>query len=169
MYVYISQNDIANRNIINTIQKFYVKVNSILYDFRNFPCDVKAKLLSTYCLDSYDSQLWNYSSIDVQYFYVAWRKTIIRRLWKLPNTTHYCLPLTIVFQLTLFLNSVVLKLFGHVLIVTTQLLKLLHYPLFPVVVLHLQITIDISVIHLTLALIFGGYHWMTLLNVSHCI
>ena len=37
-------------------------------------------------------------------------------------------PLTIVFQLTLFLNSGVLNLFGHVLklIVRTQLLKLLH-------------------------------------------
>ena len=46
---------------------------------------VKSKLLATYCLDLYGSQLWNYSSIDVQSFYVAWRKTI-RRLWKLPNT-----------------------------------------------------------------------------------
>ena len=54
-----------------------------MYDFGN----VQAKLLSTYCLDLYGSQLWNYSGIDVQSFYVAWRKTI-RRLWKLPNTTH---------------------------------------------------------------------------------
>ena len=61
-----------------------------------------------------------------------------------------------------------LNLFGHVLIVTTQLLKLLHYLLFPVVVLHLEITIDILVIGITLALIFGCYH-MKLLNVSHCI
>ena len=31
--------------------------------------------------------MWNYSKHDVNQFYVAWRKTI-RRLWKIPNTTH---------------------------------------------------------------------------------
>ena len=41
----------------------------------------------TYCLDLYGSRLWNYSKHDVNQFYVAWRKTI-RRLWKIPNTTH---------------------------------------------------------------------------------
>ena len=80
--VYIS-NDIANRNITSIIYKFYAKVNSVMYDFRNDLCHVKAKLLSTYCLHLYVSQLWNYSSIDAQSFYVAWRKTI-RCLWKLP-------------------------------------------------------------------------------------
>ena len=56
---------------------------------KNVPCHdshVKSKLLATYCLDLYGSQLWNYSRHDVQSFYVAWRKTI-RRLWKLPNTS----------------------------------------------------------------------------------
>ena len=38
--VHIS-NDIANRNIISIIHKFYTKVNSIMYDFRNIPCHVK--------------------------------------------------------------------------------------------------------------------------------
>ena len=28
-------NDIANRNITSIIHKFYAKVNSIMYDFRN--------------------------------------------------------------------------------------------------------------------------------------
>ena len=40
-----------------------------------------------------------------------------------------------------------------------------HYPQFSVVVLHLKITIDISVISITLALIFGCYHNMKLLNL----
>ena len=44
------------------------------YDFRNVPYNVKAKLLSTCCLDIYDSQLWNYSSTDEQSIYVAWRQ-----------------------------------------------------------------------------------------------
>ena len=78
---------ISNKSIASTVHKFYLKVNSVLYDFKNVPCHVKSRLLATYCLDLYGTQLWNYSSIDVQSFYVAWRKTI-RLLWKLPNTTH---------------------------------------------------------------------------------
>ena len=54
--VHIS-NDIANRNITSIIHKFYAKVNSIRYKFNNVPCHVKAKLLSTYYLDLYSSQL----------------------------------------------------------------------------------------------------------------
>ena len=84
-------NDITNRNIASSVHKYYARVNSLLCDFRNVPCHVKAKLLSTYCLDLYGSQLWNFTSIDVQSFFVAWRISI-RRLWKLPNTTH-CLLL----------------------------------------------------------------------------
>ena len=78
-------------------------MNSVLYDFKNVPCHVKSKFLATYCLDLYRSQLWNYSSIEVQSFYVAWRKTI-RRLGKLPNTIHCsllpsindCIPIGII-------------------------------------------------------------------------
>ena len=88
--VHIS-NDITNKNITSSVHKYYARVNSVLYDFRNVPCHVKAKLLSTYCLDLYGSQLWNFSSIEVQSLFVDWRKSI-RRLWKLPTTTH-CLLL----------------------------------------------------------------------------
>ena len=64
------------RNINGSVQKFYCKVNSVLYDFKDIPCDVKTRLLDTYCLDLYGLQLWNYSKHDVNHFYVAWRKTI---------------------------------------------------------------------------------------------
>ena len=47
--VHIS-NDIANRNITSITHKFYAKVNSIMYNYRNVPSHVKAKLLSIYCL-----------------------------------------------------------------------------------------------------------------------
>ena len=97
--------DISDKSIASTVHKFSGKVNSVLYDFKNVPSHVKSKLLATYCLDLYGSQLWNYSSIDVQSFYVAWRKTI-RRLWKLPNTTHCsllpsindCIPIEIILE-----------------------------------------------------------------------
>ena len=62
--VHIS-NDNASIHITSIVHKSYAKVNSILYDIKNVPCHVKAKLLSIYCLDLYGSQLWNYSSIDV--------------------------------------------------------------------------------------------------------
>ena len=84
-------NDITNRIITSSVHRYYARVNSVLYDFRNVPCHVKAKLLPTYCLDLYISQLWNFSNTDVQSFFVGWRKSI-SCLWKLPTTTH-CLLL----------------------------------------------------------------------------
>ena len=115
-------NEISNKSIASTVHTFYGKVNSVLYDFENVPCHVKSKLLVTYCLDLYRSQLWNYSSIDVQSLDVAWRKTI-SRLWKLPNTTHCSLlpSMNDCIQSKLFLNSDVQSLSGQVLIVLTQL------------------------------------------------
>ena len=37
--------DISNKSIASTVHKFYGKVNSVLYDFKNVPCHVKSKLL----------------------------------------------------------------------------------------------------------------------------
>ena len=78
---------IKERNVNSSVQKFYCRVNSVLYDFKDIPCDVKAKLLDSYCFYVYGSQLWNYSKHDVDIFFTACRKSI-RRLWKIPNTTH---------------------------------------------------------------------------------
>ena len=42
----------------SSVQKFYCRVYSVLYDFKYIPCDVIAtKLLDSYCLDVYGSQL----------------------------------------------------------------------------------------------------------------
>ena len=48
---------IKERNVNSSVQKFYCRVNSVLYDFKDILCDVKAKLLDCYCLDVYGSQL----------------------------------------------------------------------------------------------------------------
>ena len=70
---------IRERNVNSIVQKFYCRVNSVLYDFKVIPCDVKAKLLDSYCLDVYyGSQLWNYSKHDVDMYFTAWRKSILR-------------------------------------------------------------------------------------------
>ena len=79
---------IKERNVNSSVQKFYCRVNSVLYDFKDILCDVKAKLLDSYCLDVYGSQLWNYSKYDVDMFFTAWRKSI-RRL--LENSKHHTL------------------------------------------------------------------------------
>ena len=49
--------------------------------------DIKSKLISTYCMDLYGSQLWNYGTGYPETFYVAWRK-VTRLIWKLPFRTH---------------------------------------------------------------------------------
>ena len=43
--------------------------------------------MDTYSLVLYGSQLWKYSKNDVNAFYIAWRK-VVRRIWKIPSTTH---------------------------------------------------------------------------------
>ena len=78
---------IKERNVNSSVQKFYCRVNNVLYHFNDLPCDIKAKLLDSYCLNVYGSQLWNYSKHDVDMFFTPWRKSI-RRLWKISNTTH---------------------------------------------------------------------------------
>ena len=64
-----------------------MRSHSVLFDFKDIPSDVKSKLMDTYCLDLYSSQLWKYSKNDVNAFYIAWRKAV-RRIWKIPSTTH---------------------------------------------------------------------------------
>lgn len=79
--------DINDRLIKQTINSFYRKSNEVMLDFGSLSSDVKSSLFSTYCLDVYGSNIWNYSSRSVQTFFTAWRK-VVRRLWSLPYTTH---------------------------------------------------------------------------------
>ena len=79
--------DLINNHIHRNVQKFYCNVNRVLFDFKDIPSDVKSKLIDTYCLDLYGSQLWKYSKNDVIAFYTAWRK-VFRRIWKISSTTH---------------------------------------------------------------------------------
>ena len=71
--------DLKDNHIHRNVQKFYCKVNSVLFDFKDIPSDVKSTLIDTYCLDLYGSQLWKYSKNDVNAFYTAWRK-VVRRI-----------------------------------------------------------------------------------------
>ena len=79
--------DLKGNHIHRNVQKFYCKVNSVLFNFKDRRSDVKSKLMDTYCLDLYGSQFWKYNMNDVNAFYTAWRK-VVRRIWKIPSTTH---------------------------------------------------------------------------------
>ena len=38
---------IREKNVNSSVQKFYCRVNSVLYDFKDIPCDVKPNLLDS--------------------------------------------------------------------------------------------------------------------------
>ena len=95
--------DVLNRNIDATIQTFYRKCNEVRFDFSMLSSDIKSKLISTYCMDLYGSQLWNYGTGCPETFYVAWRK-VTRLIWKLPFRTH-CNLLHNIVIIVILLNS----------------------------------------------------------------
>ena len=84
--IYLSE-DISNRNIEASIQTFYRKCNEVKFDFNLLSSDIKAKLISIYCMDLYGSQLWSYSDSYVERFYTAWRR-VTRSVWNLPYRAH---------------------------------------------------------------------------------
>ena len=49
--------DILIRNTDTTIQTFYRICNEVRFDFSMLSSDIKSKLISTYCMDLYGSQL----------------------------------------------------------------------------------------------------------------
>ena len=60
--------DLKVNHIHRNVQEFYCKVNSVFIDFKDVPSDVTSKIIDTYCLDLYGSQLWKYSKNDVKHF-----------------------------------------------------------------------------------------------------
>ena len=55
----------ADKNAFHTVHKFNRKCNELRYDFKLklfklLPSDVKSQLFSSFCLDAYGSQLWNF-------------------------------------------------------------------------------------------------------------
>ena len=63
--------DIYDRHISDTVRDFYCRPNEILFDFSSISCDIKSRLMSTYCLDLYGSSIWNYSKDRVNDMFVA--------------------------------------------------------------------------------------------------
>ena len=74
-------------DIDNSVKQFNCKYISLYLDFKYLQYDVLTNMISTYCLDTYASQLWDYEDKRIEKYYVAWRKAM-RKVWKLPNLTH---------------------------------------------------------------------------------
>ena len=69
--------------------KFNIKNNEMFSDLKLLPCYIKSKLFTTFYIDAYGCQLWNFESKKVHHFYVAWRKTV-RKLLRLAYTIYHC-------------------------------------------------------------------------------
>ena len=74
--------EFSDKIVFHTVHKFNRKCNELRYDFKLLP-----QLFSSFCLDAYGSQLWNFDLKMVEPYYVSWRK-MVRLLWNLPRTTH---------------------------------------------------------------------------------
>ena len=83
----LSSNRSTDNVIDKAVLKFNIKSNEVFSDFKLLPCYIKSKLFTTFCIDAYGCQLWNFESKEVHNFYVAWRK-VVCKLWRLPYTTH---------------------------------------------------------------------------------
>ena len=67
----------SDNNAFHTVHKFNRKCNKLRYDLKLLPSDVKSQLFSSFCLDAYGSQLWNFDSEMVGPYYVSWRKMVL--------------------------------------------------------------------------------------------
>ena len=52
------------------IRQFNCKYMSVYLDLQYLQCDVLSNMISTYCLDGYESQLWEYEDSGV-YMYIT--------------------------------------------------------------------------------------------------
>ena len=94
--------NIFSDDIDLSVKQFNCKYIGLYLECTYLQCDVLSNMISTYCLDTYASQLWDYVDKHIEKYYVAWRNAM-RKVWKLPNLTHCnllpgtinCLPLNI--------------------------------------------------------------------------
>ena len=62
-------------------------MNNILCDFRNVDSNTKIRLVKAYCMTLYGAELWDLSSDHIDSICITWRRGI-KKIWRLPNTTH---------------------------------------------------------------------------------
>ena len=85
---------LGNQDIDNITNTFISSVNYVISVFSCCYSYVKFHLFQLYCMPLYGAMLWDFSSVKVDHFLTQWRKCI-RKIWRLPNTTH-CVLLPII-------------------------------------------------------------------------
>ena len=73
----LSSNRTTDNVIEIAVMKFNIKSNEVFSDLKLLPCYIKSKLFTTFCIDAYGCQLWNFESKEVHHFYFAWRKQCV--------------------------------------------------------------------------------------------
>ncbi len=95
--------DLYRTNIESAVHDLYRRTNYLLADFSFTESCTISNLFSSYCMNVYGCQLWQYNKHKcLEPLFVAWRKTI-RRIWKINYRTHNnllhhinnCLPIDI--------------------------------------------------------------------------
>ena len=74
-------------DIDTKLGNFYVSVNKLLAKFRFLQSDILDVLFNSYCTSFYGAHIWDFDSKFFSRFCIGWQKAI-RRVWKLPYTTH---------------------------------------------------------------------------------
>jgi hypothetical protein len=66
---------------------FIGQAKKALYNFRTVDSVTKTKIFNTYCSSFYGAELWDLSHQDIEAVCIAWHMAI-RRIWKIPRSTH---------------------------------------------------------------------------------
>ena len=64
----LSSNRCTDNVIGKAVMKFNIKSNEVFSDFKLLPCYIKSKLFTTFFIDAYGCQLWNFESKEVHHF-----------------------------------------------------------------------------------------------------
>ena len=72
----------SDGHISEATHLLYFRVNSMMHKFCSAASDVKYFLFKSYCMSLYGCQLWNFESVCVNKFYVAWRNCCRRLFYK---------------------------------------------------------------------------------------
>ena len=85
---HILNDNITKLDSSKYVRDFYAQLNSFLSDFKVLGSDMRNYLFSKYCTAFYGTQLLPvYDKNTMEGLYVAWR-IAIRRVWRIPPTTH---------------------------------------------------------------------------------
>jgi hypothetical protein len=88
-------------DIINRRSDFTGQVNNMLCYFKALDPFVRSKLFTSYCTSLYGCELWSLTNRRIEDLCVAWRKSL-RAVWRLPQSTHKYLLLSISHCLPVF-------------------------------------------------------------------